>query len=217
MTMKRRIDLLFIPLIIVFLGIMLSDYFMIWVDLDKLIARYPVKFFVIYWSWDLFSLVYCIFYVGILLLRINKILLKLHNLVAFFILFFFTIIFVVVMVSDCPDLYIYYENVYNHYIFGNFFYYLQWPTWDWSRLAYSIFYAVFLLIFLNTKILKLPNKIIFSVILLASISNFIWVIEVLLRGWEGLYWLEYIHRSFYHRNIVGNNTLKYTPDAYYKS
>lgn len=184
---------LFIPFTVVFLVIILSDYFAIFINFNDLADKYPIKFFVIYWALHLFRLVYCISYIGILLLGFNKILLKLNNLFKFSILFFLTIIFFGIMVSDWPDRYLGYDNVFDHQIFGKFFWYFEWHEWDWIRLSYSIFYAVFLLLILNIKILKLSNKMIFSIISLAGISNIIWIIEVLLRGWRGLYWLEYIH------------------------
>jgi hypothetical protein len=51
------------------------------------------------------------------------------------------------------------------------------------------------LIIFNIKIVKLPKKTVFSIILLAVIANILWLSEILLRGegWRGLYWLKYIH------------------------
>jgi hypothetical protein len=202
MSQKKYIS--FILLTVIFILVMISDFpvfFHFWNDLFyDLYSKYPVKIAVILSIFRLFCIVYTIFYPAILLSILNKPLLKLNNGIIFFLLLFLTIFFVGVMVSDWPGLYLGYGNYYNHKIFGNFFYNVQWREWSWLRLAYSIFYTAFLLLIINTRLLKLPNKIFISIILLAGISNIIWVVEVLIRGWGGLYWLEYIHIAFF---IIG--------------
>jgi hypothetical protein len=40
----------------------------------------------------------------------------------------------------------------------------------------------------------------FSILLLAGISNLTWLLEIIIRGWKGLYWLEYIHIAIF---IIG--------------
>jgi hypothetical protein len=52
----------------------------------------------------------------------------------------------------------------------------------------------------NIKILKLPNRIFYSILILAAITNMSWLLEVLVRGWRGLYWLEYTHIAIF---IIG--------------
>jgi hypothetical protein len=57
---------------------------------------------------------------------------------------------------------------------------------------------------------------------LAAISNIIWLIEVIIRGWEGLYWLEYIHIALFLIGILflcwlvflnrGNKAVEYKKD-----
>jgi hypothetical protein len=52
--------------------------------------------------------------------------------------------------------------------------------------------------YFSFKILyKIETRIVFSIIIFAFISNIVWLIEVLMRGWDGLLWLKYNHAAFY--------------------
>jgi hypothetical protein len=44
---------------------------------------------------------------------------------------------------------------------------------------------------------KIETRIALSIIIFAFISNMIWLIEVLIHGWDGLLWLKYNHVAFY--------------------
>jgi hypothetical protein len=186
-----------IPLTIIFVAILVSDYILNFVDFNDIISKYPVKFFVVYWAYYLSRLAYCVFYIGILVLALTKILLKLRNLITLSIAIFLTVFFAFVMVSAWPGYFLGSEYYVTYPVLERLFWELEMPYWDLLRLMYTVFYAVFLLLLFNSKILKLPRKIIFSVILLAGTANLVWVIEVIARGWRGLYWLEYIHAALF--------------------
>jgi hypothetical protein len=68
---------------------------------------------------------------------------------------------------------------------------------SWIQILYISFYFVYFLkyIFQNIYKIKLDKSI--SIILLAFLSTIIWLIEILLNGWEGLIWLKYKHIAFY--------------------
>ncbi|MCL2800356.1 MAG: hypothetical protein FWD28_01175 [Treponema sp.] len=46
---------------------------------------------------------------------------------------------------------------------------------------------------MNKLLGKLCSKYIFSIVILAFLSNLIWIIELLYHGWDGLTWLSYFH------------------------
>jgi hypothetical protein len=199
-VMKKEMYFLLIFLAIVFIAMMMSDFILIRIDFDDIVSKYPIKFFVVFWAFILFRLAYCIFYTGMLLSAFNIILLKAKKLMTLFILTVLSFLFIFILVSAWPAHYLGNEYFFNYPILGRFFWELEIPSFYLIRLNYSIFYAGFLLLILNIKILKLPLKNIFAVVLLAVIANLTWFIEVLLRGWDGLYWLEYIHISLF---IIG--------------
>jgi hypothetical protein len=198
-----------IPITIIFIGLSACDFILIGTGfydvydvISKVFSIYPVRDLAVSLTFYFFCLIYCIFYIGILLFVLNKILLKLKNLIIIFILTFLTFLFGIVLVSSWPAHYLGDEYFFNYPVLGRLFWELRMPYWDFIRLIYSIFYAVFLLLVFNIKILKSPLKIIFSVILLATITNLFWIIEILARGWRGLYWLTYIHIALFITGIM---------------
>jgi hypothetical protein len=125
---------------------------------------------------------------------------KLHNGIMFPLLGILTILFAWVMISYWPDLYFGYENNFKHQFFGKLFYNFWWYEFARVRLNYSLFFVFFVIFTFNAKLTKLPNKTFFSILALAVISNLVWFVEVVIRGWKGLYWLEYIHIAIF---IIG--------------
>jgi hypothetical protein len=207
--MKKKTYFLLIPFTIIFIELVACDFILIGTGfydiydvISKVFSIYPVRSLVVSLTFYFFRLTYCIFYIGILLFVLNKILLKLKNLIIIFISIFLTLFFAIVLVSSWPARYLGNEYFFNYSVFGKLFWELQMPCWNFIRLIYSIFYAVFLLLVFNIRILKFPLKIIFSVILLATITNLFWIIEILVRGWRGLYWLTYIHTALFITGIM---------------
>jgi hypothetical protein len=127
---------------------------------------------------------------------------KLHNGIMLSILGILTVFFAGVMVSYWPDLYFGYENNLKDQFFGKLFYNFWWYEFARVRLNYILFFIFFILFTFNAKLTKLPNKTFFSILALAVISNLIWLIEVVIRGWKGLYWLEYIHIAIFMVGIL---------------
>jgi hypothetical protein len=66
----------------------------------------------------------------------------------------------------------------------------------WIRTLYILFYSIFFITFIFKYIYKLKTNISVLIILLAVISNAIWLIEITKNGWEGLKWIEYHHAAF---------------------
>jgi hypothetical protein len=67
----------------------------------------------------------------------------------------------------------------------------------WIRFLYAIFYGIYFIRFISKNIYKIEINTTITIVVLGFISNIIWLIEILLHGWEGLIWLKYSHVAFY--------------------
>jgi hypothetical protein len=67
----------------------------------------------------------------------------------------------------------------------------------WVILLYTLFYFTYFLVYIFKYLYKIKLDKSVSIIILAFLSNTIWLIEVLINGWDGLIWIKYKHIAFY--------------------
>jgi hypothetical protein len=70
---------------------------------------------------------------------------------------------------------------------------------DFRYIIYEILYMFIIygtFLWYSIGILKIKKRIVFSILFLATISQKIWIYEIIKRDWTGLIWLKYFHIAF---------------------